>query len=348
MIPDPDILQAASPYNMAHVLLPGSIDAAPETLDKWQREGVLVKDAEPRFYRYTIEHDDGVVRGIVGLFDVLPFGDRVLGHEETMPQVGTDRRDLLQATRANLDLIILLSPAPELPSLLDTDGEVRSSFIDDRGERHTLSDLDLDPGLVAAAIGSHPVAIADGHHRYGAARRLLEETGDPAASSILAFVAPAEGSGFDVEPIHRFAPSVQPADLEQAFIVTPTAPHVPVDPGAIVLVTAGASLLLRPRPERVASDVPALAVASTHIARRLLYPLLGIEEAEVEFLPDPDEVVRRAVASRRGAGLLMAAVPDWAIADAAEAGLRFPHKTTLFVPKPRAGLVIYRHATDPE
>jgi uncharacterized protein (DUF1015 family) len=36
----------------------------------------------------------------------------------------------------------------------------------------------------------------------------------------------------------------------------------------------------------------------------------------------------------------MAAVSEQAIAAAAAAGLRFPQKSTFFVPKPRSGLVI--------
>ncbi len=348
MIEGPDTYRRLSPYNMTHVLLPDSVTDASDVLDAWEHGGVLLRDRTPRFYRYTIVHADGVAIGIVGLLDVVPFGERVVGHEETMPDVGTDRRDLLKATRANLDLIVVLSPAPELSSMLHTDGRTRIDFTDSDGVRHILSDLDLDPEAVAGAVAAHPVAIADGHHRYGAAQQLLRQSGDPVARRILAFVAPAEHSGFDVEPIHRFAPSVRLGALDDAFVVEPSEVRIPSEPGVIVLATAEATWTLRPRLELLEEDHPALAAASTHVARRLLYPLLGVDEQTVEFSPYADEVVQRATRSPGGAAMLMAAVPEWAIAAAAEAGLRFPHKTTLFVPKPRAGLIIRRFAADLE
>jgi uncharacterized protein (DUF1015 family) len=37
---------------------------------------------------------------------------------------------------------------------------------------------------------------------------------------------------------------------------------------------------------------------------------------------------------------LVAPVPEAAIAEASDAGIRFPQKSTYFMPKPRAGLVI--------
>ena len=55
-----------------------------------------------------------------------------------------------------------------------------------------------------------------------------------------------------------------------------------------------------------------------------------------------------AVAAATGGrvALLVAPVSEHAIAEAGEVGLRFPRKTTFFVPKPRAGLVIRDFTTD--
>ena len=44
--------------------------------------------------------------------------------------------------------------------------------------------------------------------------------------------------------------------------------------------------------------------------------------------------------------MLVAPVSEHAIAAAGEAGLRFPQKTTYFVPKPRAGLVMRAFADE--
>ena len=74
------------------------------------------------------------------------------------------------------------------------------------------------------------------------------------------------------------------------------------------------------------------------MAREVLYPLLGISEDHADYVADADGAV--AVAPDGGAALLVAPVTEHAIAEAGEMGLRFPQKTTYFIPKPRAGLVL--------
>jgi hypothetical protein len=84
--------------------------------------------------------------------------------------------------------------------------------------------------------------------------------------------------------------------------------------------------------------------AGTAVARELLYPRIGVDEDQAEYVSDAEAAVAAAPAG--GAALLVSAVSESAIAAAGRMGIRFPQKSTYFVPKPRAGLVLRALGTD--
>jgi hypothetical protein len=105
-------LEAASPRNAVRLILPQD-DAAPgdryaraaAIFARWQREGVLVPDAAPRFYAYRMQftgpHGEARhTRGVIGALGLPPAGDdSVLPHERTSPKAKSDRLSLLRAMR---------------------------------------------------------------------------------------------------------------------------------------------------------------------------------------------------------------------------------------------------------
>lgn len=354
---DREDLLARSPYNIVRLLLPGRDPAdyhhAAELLADWREHRVVIEDDDPRFYLYEIEYDDGnggrrLAKGIIGALELVPFGSGVVPHEETMGKHRDDRMSLLEATQANLDPIIALSAAPELPSLVGHPaGTPRLAFEEQDGTLHRLYDV-VDPEAVAAiesAVASHPVAIADGHHRYATARAHRERKAATAGSGpwdfIMAMVAPAEGSGLTIGPYHRLLPDLdfdRDAVLD-AFEVSDQDPEPPRRAGHLVLVRNGIAVRLHPREEALSPLPPPWRQASTAVARELLYPRLGVDEEDARYMSDARDAVA-AVASGSGTAVLVAPVPEHAVAEAGELGLRFPTKTTYFTPKPRAGLVV--------
>lgn len=205
-----------------------------------------------------------------------------------------------------------------------------------------------DPDLVAAisaAVADHPISIADGHHRYTTAlayrERRAEDAVEGPEAAIMALVAPAEGSGLRVAPYHRIFGRVgfDPAQLTEAFEINRVEPAEPDEPGTLVVVSAGQSLFLRARRDRLDALPRPWQQASTAVAREILYPVIGVEEGVAEYTPDWERAVAEARA-REGLAVLMAPVSEEAISAASTAGLRFPQKSTFFTPKPRAGLVM--------
>lgn len=349
--------RASSEHNMVRLLLAGPGDPtyreAADELAEWRRRGILHTDPDPRFYLYRLRYRDDVggehvAAGIIGALALLPLGDRVLPHEETMPKTKADRLAVLTATRANLDLIIALTSAPGFARLLEVSGPPRLSF-ETEDVHHSVFDI-TDPAAIdaiSALVAAHPVAIADGHHRYttGLAYQDLQSGPGP-WDAIMTFLVPAEGSGLTIGPTHRVFShaAIDPERLTERFSVETANATPPNQPGTIVLVPGEAHrsgpLILTPLDRSLQALPEPLRLASPAVARELLYPLLGVDESDATYFADPDEALSTASAHSEGAVAFMATVSEEAVAAATEAGLRFPQKTTFFVPKPRSGLVL--------
>lgn len=211
-----DELLAASPYNVVRLILPAiSLDAhaagavAASRLRSWLTSGVLAPDPEPALYVYEQSGPGFVQRGLIGLVAVGAPG--ILPHEGVMPGPVTGRRELMMATRANLEPILLVynggaagndslpGVAPGAPDALDASpgtggqggpagpasrlvGTVAGrrpplvSAVTSDGISHRLWRL-TDPAehaAVAADLAGRTALIADGHHRYAAYRELRD------------------------------------------------------------------------------------------------------------------------------------------------------------------------------
>ncbi len=350
-------LLARSPYNIVRLLLPGDdgtdASAAAGLIEAWVARAALVRDPSARFYLYDTAYTgpDGSRKrslGVIGALDLRELGDGVVPHEATIPSHREDRLAVLRTTQANLDPIIALSAAPELPGLLAApDTEPRVDFVAADGSRHRLHDV-TDPEVVAAvrdAVSSHPVSIADGHHRYTTGLRYRaernEQDGAGQWNCIMAVVAPAEGSGLAIGPYHRVLPATLP-DLHQArhdFDIQPARPVAPDAPGELVVAAGGEAHRLVPRGPRYQALAAPHRDSSTAVAAALLYPALGVDEEGADYFPEVDAAIARA-AEIGGTAVLAAPLPEHALALAGEEGLQFPTKSTFFNPKPRAGLVM--------
>ncbi len=356
-------LVARSEHNAAHLEIPVEEDGpdryrgAASLWQTWHDDGVLIRDDEPSFYVCAMGFHDEQGRprqttGVMGALQLSPPGQGVLPHEHTRAKDKTDRLALLRACRANLSPIWVLSPAPDLSTLLEPTGPPVARATDDEGVHHRLWRVS-QPGVVSAisaAVASAPVVVADGHHRYETALAYQEErradTGGAAGDydAILAFVVELSEEQLSVRPIHRLLSGLGTGfDLAGAlsahFDVTPTDPPGTdlrarmAEAGSLALVTPAGAWLLRPRPETVA--------AANHSADSSLL------DVALAALPTHDVVYQHGV--ERSLAALASGVAEAAvllrpatvaqIAEVAHGGSRMPPKTTFFEPKLRTGMV---------
>ena len=187
-----DHLLAADPHNVVRLILPrhdagdpgdAYTDAA-GLLREWQAAGILVPDDEPALYVYEQSLPPGPVlqRGIIGALRLAPLGaGPVLPHEDVLPGPVAGRRQLMEATQANLEPIFLLYDGGSPDGGQPTGGA--STLAATVARRPPLLSVDTNDGIrhrlwavtdpadhatVAADLATRQAMIADGHHRYAA------------------------------------------------------------------------------------------------------------------------------------------------------------------------------------
>jgi len=366
-------LEGRSPYNVVRIDIPrhagdgrDRYTVAGALLDEWLATGVLRTDSEPGFYAYRMGyHDvDGNSRQIVGVLGALelvaPGEGDVLPHEETQSKVRDDRLRLRRACRADLSPVWGLSMAQGLSELCTAaPGAPVARCTDEEGVHHRLWRLS-QPGVVeavTAAVGSAPVVIADGHHRYSVALAHRDEVraargrtgGDE--DLLLALVCELADSQAGVRPIHRLVTDLPPnfdllAALDPFFEPVAdagppsTLPDRMAEAGALGLLAGGGQAwLLVPRPGAGAAG----GADGTPPDASLLDAALGtLPPHALGFEHSLDAVLAHVSSGKASAGMLLRPVDVHQIAATALAGRRMPTKTTFFHPKPRTGMVFRR------
>jgi uncharacterized protein (DUF1015 family) len=348
---------------------------AAATLRQWQTDGVLVRDDQPALWLYELSPPGASepTVGWLGAVALPPAGSAaVLPHEDTYPIAVEGRRALLAATETDLEPIVLAhDPEPvvaELTAAART-AEPTLEVRDTDGVRHRLWRV-TDPGVLrrlTEALQRTDAVIADGHHRFAAAgAHARTSPGAPGSGTVLALVTPMGPGGLRVDPIHRVVPDL---DLERALAAAEKGfrltdlPLTGEGPAAVAdavrqwlgdpdrhgfLVSDGRRLVQLSDPsESVLAAVPAEAPP----AWRGLDVVLahhGLLDRLWNLRDDPDSVLiahsveeaLTAAVERKGVALLLRAPSPADVAAVARAGARMPRKSTLFVPKPRTGLVL--------
>jgi uncharacterized protein (DUF1015 family) len=382
-------LAAADPHNIVRLILPlVELDAdrreevasrsaaqAAATLHAWQQDGVLDRDPEPALWLYEMAVRDGPSTvGWLGAVALPPAGSSaVLPHEDTYPVAVEGRRALLAATGTDLEPIVLAhDPEPEVARLTAAGrhGPPTLEAVDPDGVSHRLWRV-TDPALltgVTEALRRTGAVIADGHHRFAAARDHAATRAEQPASdaAVLALVTPMGPGGLRVAPIHRVVPDLDFQTASTAAASGFTVSAVPLaGSGTDAVCTAVRQWLEAPRADgflltdghrlaRLFDPTPAVLASVPPEAppawRKLDVVLAhhGLLAGLLNRSDDPeslviahgvDEAVRTAV-ERSGVALLLRAPSPADVAAVARAGARMPRKSTLFVPKPRTGLVL--------
>jgi uncharacterized protein (DUF1015 family) len=294
-------LLAADPHNVVRLILPhvdpaaraDGYAAAADTLNSWIGRGVLAADPRPAIYVYEQSAAPGDVlqRGLIGAVRLSPPGAGiVLPHEAVMPGPVTGRRELMEATQANLEPIFLLydgSPAGiratgpaagERPGdatrLVDAIAAARQPLlaaVTEDGIMHRLWAI-TDPSeqaAVAADLAPRQALIADGHHRYAAYLELQARrhaAGDQAGpwDHGLALLVDSAAYPPRIGAMHRVIPGLPPAEAvalaKAAFTVRAMPGDLPAalrelaeagQDGPAFLIAGGGELHLADHPDPV-------------------------------------------------------------------------------------------------
>lgn len=367
-----DRLAARSPFASVRLILPEGPEpyaAAAADLARWRDTGVLRRDPTPRYYAYRMSYEnEGEPRTTLGVLGALALpavageGD-VLPHERTLPKAKTDRLALLEATRANLDPIWGLTPAPALGAAIGpalAAPPVATAVAD--GVHHALYTLDGDDTVAAvrAAVGSVPLVLADGHHRFETAisyRDAARGTNRrPGTDHVMALVVELAPEQLWVQAIHRLHGALDGGARRARARLDPAVEFDPLGALDEPSARARAETLLAAGPTMVWVDRDGFAglrprSAPLDALRSELPPPLrdvasawydGLVRPALEpptFRHDADALVEAVRTGVADAAVLLSAVTVDQIRAAAVGGVRMPEKTTFFAPKPRTGMV---------
>ena len=376
-----ETLYARAPENIVRVTYPrkgagNPYQDATETLAGFLAGGTLEKERRPGLwiYRQTFAVDGHtyVRNALVGLVRLSEYSAGIVRpHELTLAKPKADRLSLLAATRADFELVFLLTRAP-LTAALSTRRTPDLSAEDADGVRHDgfrINDYAQHVELQGLVKNAEAI-IADGHHRWETALAFSE---NPAAAKLsgarykLCAIVDMASEGLIVRPIHRLLTGVadwRPVRLLHAardvFDVRehPSAQaaldalqsHSRLLPSFVLVAREVPATLWTLRED--ASDLPwpadrsdawkALDTAALEVA--LFQKLLGIgpetiaRGENVSFTSNAEAAIAAVAKGDAQGAILMRPTTVSDVEAVVSVGDRLPQKSTHFFPKMYSGL----------
>ena len=375
-----ETLYARAPENIVRVTYPkkdgNPYQDATVSLLAFLADGTLEKERRPGLwiYRQTFAVDGRTIvrNALVGLVRVSEYADGVVHpHELTLAKPKADRLSLLAATRADFELVFLLTRAP-LSAALSTRRTADLSAEDADGVRHDafrISDYAAHVELQGLVKNAEAI-IADGHHRWETALAFSE---NPAAAKLpgarykLCAIVDMASEGLIVRPIHRLlsgVPDWQPARLIQAarelFVLRDFASpreaydvlqtHSSLQPTFVVFAPPVPAALCTLREDAAGLPWPpgrsnawkALDTAALEVA--LFQKLLAISPETiaggqlVSFTSSADAAIAAVEKREAQAAVLLRPTSVSDVEAVVSEGDRLPQKSTHFFPKMYSGL----------
>ena len=385
-----DRLYDADPANFVRIILnrpeegdtPGATHRrAARTLAAWLDQGVLVESTRPSLYVYRQTFPSAVTgrtlerTGVFAALQLSPYEDGVvLPHEYTKPRAKADRLELMRATRANTEPIMVLyeDPGLEIIGVVRDAATAAAPILHASVEEvdHTVWAVD-DPDIAdafARGMAYRRVWIADGHHRYETALTYRDElrmsgAGWPDAERILVTLIPFEDPGLVILPTHRMIKGITRdamelliTELDASFSATPVAdderlPNVlqgmrSADGAFIMAVGHRLTMMHLRSPSLMAAAAKERSAAWRALDVAILQtlvldPLIASHpDAEVVYTRYPAEALACARAGDVAAAFLVGYPTSDDLRDVTAAGDRMPAKSTYFDPKLWSGLIM--------
>jgi uncharacterized protein (DUF1015 family) len=359
------------------------------TLRAWMSAGILVQDRRAAIYPYTQTFDySGRTfhrRGFFALVRLSPLGDgHIIPHEKTYAGPIEDRLKLMHAARMQLSPIFGL--------FNDTRGEVTRMLYRDlgrpeadateggvRNQLWSVIDSDIENEVIKQ-MGTKPVFIADGHHRYTTALEYQKQVeaahggplppNHPANWCLFVLVA-TQDDGVLILPTHRLVGGIPkfdaaafrkiistdfdlqdvpatPAQLPAvASMIAEGAPHTfaifdPKSPSALLLTLRDSDLLARYAPERPESWRKLdVAILQRYLFEEVLQPHFADgKPLTLGYTADAATIAQQVGADRYQLGVLIRPTPLPALEELGRNHEVMPPKSTYFYPKLATGMVL--------
>ena len=386
-----EALKRQNQYNVIHLEAGEGLDwnssakdqyaATSDLFDRWRQEEVMLQDAEPSYYlmrhSFPMGGKNMVRMGLIASVGLEDYQTRqVLPHEFTQAPAIQDRVWLMESLSANISPI--MSIYRDADGVLDRlyeqimKGAPEFDATDDSGSATALwriSDPDVQR-QIGEFFSSRPVYLADGHHRYEAARQyqLDRHAEDPSAKAanlahnfVMMTLISFDDPGLVVLGYHRTLNDV-PADklanikakLDELFESEPLTgdsdalieqvDRLGIDRRLLASVDSSGARMLTLKESAIQPAWGALAASEAWVLEeQVLKPELGDATLEhLDFMHDHEAAVGQATSGELQMVFLLKPFPLDAFESIVGGGQRLPRKSTFFYPKLPTGLVINR------
>ena len=338
---------------------------ARETLDRFQAEGTLIREATPSLYLYRQIMDGRAQTGIVGCVHIDDYEqDIIRKHEKTRQDKEDDRTRHVLTLRANAEPVFLTYRArPEIDALTPPllAGAPLYDFTAPDGVRHTIWRI-AEAGPFLDAFRSVPHAyVADGHHRSASAWRAGRELrnaptqhrGDGEYNWFLAVLFPAEQ--LRILPYNRLvrdlgalAPAAVLARLSRLGRLVTTDVPAPDRPGSFGIFLMNAWYRLELDETTIDRTDPIGSLDVSLLQDRVLGPILGVGDPRTDKRIDfvggirgTAELERRVRSGEMAIAFSLYPTTVDQLMAVSDAGQIMPPKSTWFEPKLRSGLFVH-------
>lgn len=373
-------LYARHPYNVVRLILgkefphdtvkENRYTRAAQDLDRWIREGILVREPAPAYYLYEqtftlSQSGQRRRRGFIGLRRLEEFGEKIRPHEQTMSGPKQDRLQLLQSCRTNLSPIFSLyaDPSGEVRGILAPfyQSDPAIDLTDDEAVRHRLWRV-TDPVVLqklSERMSEQKLFIADGHHRYEISLRyrdLMKQHHSEANApfdSVMMFFAEIGDPGLVILPTHRLLlektldPNLVREKLNRFHLESFGTQRDFLQGLHRLGKRHGFGLGFSRPPYWVCSTTEDLETLDVLMVHEILFKkILNFTEADeknpakIRYLKEVSEVFKMLEEADRMAVFLNPIAPHDLIR-VMEQGLILPPKTTYFYPKLLTGFVFH-------
>jgi uncharacterized protein (DUF1015 family) len=363
--------------NKSELEFPDSVDQysdevyqrARDNLQKFEREGIMIRDPKPCFYLYRLTMGGRNQTGLVALTSVEEYeAGKIKKHEHTRPEKVDDRARHMSIVGAQVGPVF---------TAFRYDGEIDNifrevqcvpaptDFVSADGIRHELWVVDEDRiilSIIDAFDRLDCLYIADGHHRSESAAELCRRmrgqnknhTGKEPYNFFLNVIFP--DTELAIMPYNRVIKDLNGMTVAQflekikdKFVVTPQSSEVnPQKPHAFGFYSEGKWYLLTAKEGTFDPDHPTKSIDASILADNLIAPILGITnprtDKRIDFvggIRGTAELFRLVDSGEFKAAFSLYPTSIEQLFNVADRGEVMPPKSTWFEPKLRDGMVVY-------